>query len=57
MPLKFKNHNISSQLKKTSHRTRPDNKLLLMLFLTVLELGAPLSSFLEEVLYKSLNEC
>src|SRR6218665_3982210 len=27
-----------------------------LFFLTVLESGAPLSSFLEEVLYKSLNE-
>ena len=29
---------------------------LKLFFLTVLESGAPLSSFLEEVLYKSLNE-
>ena len=32
------------------------NKGQKLFFLTVLESGAPLSSFLEEVLYKSLNE-
>ena len=31
--------------------------LVFKVILTVLELGAPLAGFLEEVLYKSFNEC